>query len=388
MSSFKILVVARSTTAHTISGGMEKSFEQVAEALYGFGHRVSLLTTSGYDQAQIPEFFEEIWEISGGRPGRYSLAWWVKTAGWQSKWLEWNPDLVLSVSTAAGSLAVHPKRQFPIIAQSHGTAVAEVRSSFKSLSYKELLKIPLNILRIPRELVSYRLFDRTIAIGESVEMQLRGLPYLLDPQRIELIPNGTSTADYAFSMKDRAAIRESLRIPPTVSVALYIGRLHYQKGVDIAIKSFARLLDKSTHLILVGAGSERATLESLATTLGVRKRVHFTGKVESTEIPAFLSAADTFVFPTRRKEGLPLNVLEALASGMEVITVPDANLPEPLKQRVHMTTSNVNDFARTWSTVKSATDRGSKLPDSFTAKTANSHYLRAIDELLSEERKK
>lgn len=387
MSSLRILIVARSTTAHAISGGMETSFEQIAEALHGFGHQLSLLTTSGLDEARLPQFFDEVWQISGGRPGRYSLSWWIKTAGGRSQWLNWNPDVVLSVSTAAGSLAVRRRRRFPIIAQSHGTAVAEVLSSFKSVSFRELLKIPLNISRIPREFVSYKLFDQTIAIGASVYKQLRNYPYFLAAEKIELISNGISTDRYAFSKIDRSTVRESLGISAASSVALYIGRLHYQKGVDIAIKSFAKIGDQNAQLVIVGSGPERAALASLADTLGVRDRVHFVGKVESADVPAFLSGADIFVFPTRRKEGLPLNVLEALASGLEVITVPYANLPAPLDQCVYMTTSNADDFARTWTNVQITADRQSRLPEEFTAKAANSHYLKTINEILSEEAK-
>lgn len=383
LSSRRILIVARSTTAHAVSGGMEISYEQVARSLHEAGYSLCLLTTPGFDTSSLPPIFDHVWKIPSARKGRYSLLWWLGTGNPRAAWLAWEPEIVLSISTAAGSLGIRRRRRFKIVAQSHGTAVAEVRSSLKSFSPIEALKIPLNLLRIPREILAYRSFDKVVSIGESVTRQLLRPPYLMPPNAVELIRNGIDVESFGYSAADRLQVRTSLGIPPASLISIYTGRLHYQKGVDTLLKAFAALPSPdSHHLIVVGDGPEYESLTALANSLGIIDRVHFMGRLGSSDIPRILSAADVFVFPTRRSEGLPLNLLEALAAGLEVVTVPDSNLPEEIAREVHMTSANPADFSRVWAQVSPPTSRSSRLPTSLTARASNEAYLRVFDELL------
>lgn len=362
---------------------MEISYEQVARSLHEAGYSLGLLTTPGFESSSLPPIFDHVWQIPLARKGRYSLAWWLGTGSPRADWLAWDPKIVLSISTAAGSLGIRRRRPFKIVAQSHGTAVAEVRSSLKSFSPIEALKIPLNLLRIPREIFAYRSFDRVVSVGESVTRQLVRPPYLMASGAVELIRNGIDVERFGYSAANRLQVRTSLGIPPSSLVSIYTGRLHYQKGVDTLLKAFAALPStESHHLIVVGDGPEYDSLATLADSLGIIDKVHFMGRLGSSDIPQTLSAADIFVFPTRRSEGLPLNLLEALAAGLEVVTVPDSNLPEEVNREVHMTSPNPEDFSRVWAQVSHPASRTSRLPKSLTAKASNEAYLRVFEELL------
>jgi glycosyltransferase involved in cell wall biosynthesis len=379
----KVLIVARSTTAHAVSGGMELSYEQVAKSLHQAGYSLGLLTTPGMDTSGLPSIYARVWEVPLARKGRYSLRWWLGTSVTKAEWLTWNPDVVLSVSTAGASLAIRRRRKFRVIAQSHGTAVAEVRSSLKSFSPIEALKIPLNLLRIPREVIAYRHFDRIVSIGESVTRQLLLRPYKVAPSSVELIRNGISVDTYSYSAEERLRVRSELGIPADSLVSIYTGRLHHQKGVDILLRAFAVLPGEgSHHLIIVGDGPEARSLMALSDTLGVLSKVHFMGRIRASEVPPALSAADIFVFPTRRSEGLPLNLLEALASGLQLITVPDSNVPAELVPEVHITSSSPDELSKTWAGVQPPTSRSSRLPHSLTASASNEAYLRVFEEIL------
>ena len=85
---------------------------------------------------------------------------------------------------------------------------------------------------------------------------------------------------------------------------------------------------EGAHLALVGDGPERARLESLARTLGVASRVHFTG---------FLSELET-VYPdldlvvnSSRNEGTPVALIEAMAAGIPVVATSVGGSPDLLQ---------------------------------------------------------
>jgi glycosyltransferase involved in cell wall biosynthesis len=379
----KILIAARSTTAHEVYGGMEISFEQVAHSLHQRGYSLSLLTTPGLDRSRIPDIFENVWEVPGARKGRYSLAWWWATSRPRTNWLQWDPALVFSISTAAWSMGLRKRRKFKILAQSHGTAVAEIKSSLKSLSWFEAMKVPLNVLRVPREISAYRTFDKIIAVGDSVSEQLRLSPYSVAEAKIELVRNGINVEKFSYCSAVRAQLREDLRIPLDERVAVYTGRLHHQKGVDLVLRAFAALPGSRDHLLIAGDGPERTNLVKLAEELQVEDRVHFLGRVEVEEVPKVLSAADLFVFPTRRREGLPLNVLEALAAGLEVLTVTQSSLPEELLDVVRIvSTLNPRELSTAWDEIEACATRTCRLPATMTATAANSAYLRTVERLI------
>ncbi|NAP77365.1 glycosyltransferase, partial [Escherichia coli] len=68
-----------------------------------------------------------------------------------------------------------------------------------------------------------------------------------------------------------------------------------------------------------GDGEEAGRLSQLASDLGISKNIIFLGGKERCELARLMQASDVFVFLTKRVEGLPLNVLEAMSSGLPVI---------------------------------------------------------------------
>ncbi|NJK79434.1 MAG: glycosyltransferase family 4 protein [Chloroflexaceae bacterium] len=68
-------------------------------------------------------------------------------------------------------------------------------------------------------------------------------------------------------------------------------------------------------------------MEQRAAALGVRQRVHFPGYIEDSDLPALLSGAQAFVFPSLY-EGFGMPVLEAMACGTPVLTSTISSLPE------------------------------------------------------------
>ncbi|WP_209425027.1 glycosyltransferase family 4 protein [Pararhodobacter sp. SW119] len=110
---------------------------------------------------------------------------------------------------------------------------------------------------------------------------------------------------------------------------LFIGRLAAVKGVPLLLEAFARVaaVYPNARLTLVGDGPERAMLESLAMTLGLTETVHFAGYRSQEEVKALLNEADMLVLPSFA-EGLPVVLMEALASRIPVIATQVAGVSE------------------------------------------------------------
>ena len=99
----------------------------------------------------------------------------------------------------------------------------------------------------------------------------------------------------AFSPRDMQALRARLGFRPDDVVLLYHGVMHQGKGIDLLIQWTAELLPELPHLglILVGAGPESEALRRQAQALGLDRRVHFTGWLETTrEVGDYCNAAD------------------------------------------------------------------------------------------------
>jgi glycosyltransferase involved in cell wall biosynthesis len=132
------------------------------------------------------------------------------------------------------------------------------------------------------------------------------------------MPNGIDSSAYSPRHTQRAPkVREHR--------AIYLGRLDPQKGVDTAIRAVAETSRLS--LTVVGDGRDRERLERLSQRLDVTERIFFMGQLSAPEVRSQLASADVVLLPTRRKEGLPMVLLEAAAAGIPAVTTPSASVP-------------------------------------------------------------
>jgi len=104
------------------------------------------------------------------------------------------------------------------------------------------------------------------------------------------------------------------------SIALYVGRFAYYKGLEYLIKAVP-LLPQSVKVVLVGDGEEKSKLLSLVKKLHLEERVIFIPPVKDEELPSIYRGADVFVLPSiARSEAFGLVACEAMACGVPVIT--------------------------------------------------------------------
>ncbi len=318
-------MLSRTLPFHSF-GGMQLAAWDLARGLVAAGVPVTFLTTSVPGRAeQFEESGVEVVAFRDAPPERYTRPWWVATRTYFRRALR--ADEVAALSVSAGGYGLLPIREElsirPLVLQAHGTSIGELVSKWRTGNPIALAKSVKNGLWALRDLASYRRFDSVVAVGERVRADLTRPPvrWVLPRDRVMLIPNGVDT-DRFFPDRERGRrIRATLGVPEGEPLVISTSRLHPQKRVDLTIQGFAALLAQSVsaHLLIVGDGPDRAKLEKVVRERKLMDRVTFTGAVGVVEMPDILRAADALILTSTREEGLPLVVLEALATGVPTV---------------------------------------------------------------------
>lgn len=162
--------------------------------------------------------------------------------------------------------------------------------------------------------------DRIICISEHCRSQLMALS---DPghwNKMDVVHCGVDLDRYSFRCRSRDG--QPLHV-------VTVGRLVPEKGHGILLRAIARLRGYGVDatLTLVGAGPELGRLTGLARQLRLESSVVFAGAVGQDELPGLLRSADVFALASF-SEGLPVVLMEAMASGVPVVATAIAGIPE------------------------------------------------------------
>ena len=151
----------------------------------------------------------------------------------------------------------------------------------------------------------------------------------IDPDRIDVIPRGRDAATLGSVTPSRqAAARRSLGVDGDEPLVLALARHEFQKGLDVLVRAWPDVRSEVPNAVLrLGgrAGSQSALIEHLVADLGPDSGVLEVGVRD--DVPDLLSAADSFVVPSRW-EGLGSILIEAMALGAPVVTTEVGPIPE------------------------------------------------------------
>lgn len=165
---------------------------------------------------------------------------------------------------------------------------------------------------------SYRLATRVLANSTAVAKVLMEEDHVPRRKIFEL-PNFID--DVAFQRVEsevRAAQRKQWGIPDGAFLVGTVARLASVKNHRLLLQA-ARRLDEKVHVLFIGDGPERESLQALAKELGLGSRAHFAGQVIAPHnLHQFL---DVSVLCSR-SEGFPNSLIEALAAERPVIATP------------------------------------------------------------------
>jgi glycosyltransferase involved in cell wall biosynthesis len=325
-----ILIVSNLFPPHFL-GGYEILCAQVCQSLKERGHSLHVLTSDHGLKPEDPR--QDVWgtqRIEVDRslrlflpfsqpPKRMRLRRWLA--------LRRNSRIVRSVIERVRPDVVFIWSQLRLsIAAARVAQASGVRTVYTLNDEHILGSVPMTFSWRPRKLAGYVTdrwllpsvtirgiaFDRVTCISQRLKDNLirSGVPIEQAKIIYQAIPIEK------FPLRDNAG-----QIGNPVK-ALFVGQLHPDKGAQTLIAAAARLVEQygpnRLEVSIIGDGGYRRELEKQAARSGAV--IHFSGRVPHDEIPAVYRAHDLFVFPSIWQEPFGLTPLEAMASGLPVIS--------------------------------------------------------------------
>jgi len=143
-------------------------------------------------------------------------------------------------------------------------------------------------------------------------------------KKIKIVSMGVYTKEYNY-LKNKKELRAKNKIKAN-KVLLFIGRLTEKKGVAYLIKTMPEIIkkDKGIELLILGDGPFKQNLMKLTKDLNLTKNIRFLGYIVGNKKNEYLSLSDMLIVPSivaksGDTEGLPVVIMEALASGLPII---------------------------------------------------------------------
>lgn len=135
--------------------------------------------------------------------------------------------------------------------------------------------------------------------------------YPIEANRIKIIGNGFNSDIFHSTSREKIHENEKHEL-------IYAGKLSYSKGVRELIRALELLPAEKFSLSLAGSGSGPETLEIEKMIGNSKADIKILGQVSQSELALIFKQADILVLPSFY-EGLPLVILEALATGLKVV---------------------------------------------------------------------
>ena len=176
------------------------------------------------------------------------------------------------------------------------------------------------------ELFFYRFFSKVVSVSKPIQQVLlhAGVP----EDKTVLIKNGIYISDYSKkSVSTDSKFKQELGISPESFVLVNIARLSKQKAQDniIAAADILKQHGSDCVFLIAGEGPLHSYYEEMVKSLGLQACVKFLGF--QSNVKALLSISDVFILPSR-DEGLPMSLLEAMASHTPTIVTSVGNISD------------------------------------------------------------
>lgn len=193
-------------------------------------------------------------------------------------------------------------------------------ASWRNIDYKSN-PYPYKFGWINRLLESYT--KKRIDICFVYSHTTEGLMKELASWNVVYIPPALNCEDFQFVPKQPSPEADTFLVG-------YLGRLSYEKGVDILIRAIAQT-EKNIRGYIVGDGPEKNKLKILAEELGISDRIRWDDAVSFKDVPSVLRNFDVLVLPSRStkiwKEQFGRVLIEAMAVGVPIIGSKSGEIP-------------------------------------------------------------
>ena len=247
-----------------------------------------------------------------------------------------NLDLTHANLPLVPSFAVPPNLAKAHISTVHSTWEGEANAirgePYSRLNANEKFMVSFTwFLRIFEERMMTR-SKRLIAVSDFTRRELTQY-YGISESKIRVIHNGVDIKKFQPAA-DKRKVKAELGFNPDDIAIVSVGRLYARKGLFTLIESIPAVIRRfpNAKFIVSGKGQsdEMRKLVAHAERLGVKDKLVFTGYFPDAKLPKLYQAADVFAFSTFY-EHHPFAVLEALSTGLPVVTTCVGGIPETIQ---------------------------------------------------------
>ncbi|WP_010630805.1 glycosyltransferase family 4 protein [Sporolactobacillus vineae] len=177
---------------------------------------------------------------------------------------------------------------------------------------------------------------KTLAVSNYINHTLPDFMQTIPKQNRRVVYNGIDTERFnrAISKKDREQRRHKFGLEATDIVLIFVGRLTPEKGIKELLQAYRKIDAPNVKLLIVGSHFFDSDLwspfeeEIRQMCENMKNRVIVTGFIPYKEMPFIYSIADIAVLPSIWEEPAGLTMIEAMASGLPLITTLSGGIPE------------------------------------------------------------
>lgn len=238
-----------------------------------------------------------------------------------------------------------------------------------------------------------RYFKKIVAVSKPIFDEVSTLGY---GKKSSIIANGVNVPRFTqvVPSETKNNLRQEFNLNDDTVVVGMVSSLTREKDHETALKSFKKHLDagnSNTKLLIIGHGDERENLDQLVKELNLSQHVTFAG--QRSDILELLSIMDIYLLSSL-KEGLPISLLEAMASKLPVICSDVGDICQVINDGVNgylVNSEDTDTFAEKISLLandktlreKIAIQSQQTIIDHYSAQNMSKNYCLLYKEVLS-----
>ena len=175
--------------------------------------------------------------------------------------------------------------------------------------------------------------DRSLCVTKFIEAS-SNREGIISPSKTRMLYSGTDTSREHASGD---CFRQRYGIPANRHVVLQVSWLIPEKGIDVALRGAAEVLEqrRDVQFVFCGDGAHRQEYEALARELGIADHVTFTGAVSDLHGSGAFSAASLLIQCSQWQEAFGLVVAEGMSAGLPIVVSRIGGLPELIEDGVN-----------------------------------------------------
>jgi glycosyltransferase involved in cell wall biosynthesis len=189
--------------------------------------------------------------------------------------------------------------------------------------------------------LSFKFVDEIIAI---TPWELETLyKYIKEKEKIKVIPNGTDKI--LFKRIENNRFKQKHKIKEKYLV-LFFGRLNPTKGPEKLAQAAIEIAKNRKDIAFIWVGPDEGKADEVQELIKPHKNMKYLGSLKGKKnIAEMYQSADVYALPSYR-EGLPLTLFEAMASGLPIVSCPVNGIPYEMKEPENGFFSDFGDVAK------------------------------------------